>query len=164
MKVVDLGTRLEIQDEDGMVYQRYHASTDDEGKFELSGPNFSLSAEETQVMVDWCQEWINGSKDRIVRTKDDDYYGADRKELIKFLEWRQGGCDTVRLQMTRLTNGDTYLECLVYKNDFDGYAHTVLFTESYCAEQYANEMYATYVEAFNRIYDNCGNEIGEEDD
>lgn len=43
MKVVDLGTRLEIQDEDGVVYQRYHASTDDDGKFELSGPNVSLS-------------------------------------------------------------------------------------------------------------------------
>ena len=102
--------------------------------------------------------------DNIIRTENDDFYGADRKELIKFLEWRQGGCDTVRLQMTRLTNGDTYLEGLVYKNDFDGYAHSVLFTESYCAEQLADEEYAKYVEAFDRIYDNCGNEIGEEDE
>lgn len=164
MKVVDLGTRLEIQDEDGVVYQRYHASTDDDGKFELSGPNFSLSEEETQVLVDWCQEWINGSKDNIIRTENDDYYGADRKELIKFLEWRQGGCDTVRLQMTRLTNGETYVEGLVYKNDFDGYAHAVLFTESYEYGFNANDAYAKYVEAFDRIYDNCGNEIGEEDD
>lgn len=35
--------------------------------------------------------------DNIIRTENDDYYGADRKELIQFLEWRQGGCDTVRM-------------------------------------------------------------------
>lgn len=99
--------------------------------------------------------------DNIIRTENDDFYGADRKELIKFLEWRQGGCDTVRLQMTILTNGDTYLEGLVYKNDFDGYAHSVLFTESYEYGLNANDAYAKYVEAFDIIYDICGNEIDE---
>ena len=99
-----------------------------------------------------------------LKTENDDYYGADRKKLIQFLEWRQGGCDTVRLQMSRLTNGEAYVEGLVYKNDFDGYAHAVLFTEIYLYDCNANDAFAAYVEEFDRIYDNCGNEIGEDDE
>lgn len=80
--------------------------------------------------------------------------------FVKGIQWRQGGCDTVRLTMKQ----GAYFEvkAVVYERTIDEYKELVLFGMDYEDFADADKAYRNVVESFDRIYDEFGNEIEED--
>ena len=82
--------------------------------------------------------------------------------FVKGTQWRQGGCDTVRLTMK---SGEGWVvEAITKKRTKDGYKELVLFGAVFDTYEDADERYRKVVEHLDAIYDEFGNEIGEEDE
>lgn len=81
--------------------------------------------------------------------------------FVKGIQWRQGGCDTVRLTMKQ----GYYFEvkAVVYEQTIDEYKEFILCEMAYENYDDADKAYRQVVESFDLIYDEFGNEIGEED-
>ena len=80
--------------------------------------------------------------------------------FVKGIQWRQGGCDTVRLTMKQ----GKYFEVkvVVYERTIDKHKELVLCEMDYEGFADADKAYRDVVESFDRIYDEFGNEIEED--
>ena len=85
---------------------------------------------------------------------------GDHMNFVKGMQWRQGGCDTVRLTMKQ----DKYFEVkvIVFERAMDGYKELTLCEMDYERYEEADKAYRDVVESLDRIYDEFGNEIEEE--
>ena len=80
--------------------------------------------------------------------------------FVKGIQWRQGGCDTVRLTMKQ---GDYFeVKAVVYKRTIDEYKELILCKMDYENYDDADKAYRIVVESFDQIYDEFGNEIEED--
>lgn len=81
-------------------------------------------------------------------------------KLIKCTQWRQGGCDTVRLTMKQ----DKYFEvkAIIYERTMDGHKELTLCEMEYENYDDADKDYRRVVESFDQIYDEFGNELEED--
>lgn len=80
--------------------------------------------------------------------------------LMKGIQWRQGGCDTVRLTMKK----GYYFEvkAVVYERTMDEHKELVLCEMDYENYDDADKVYRRIVESFDQIYDEFGNELEED--
>lgn len=80
--------------------------------------------------------------------------------FVKGIQWRQGGCDTVRLTMKQ---GDYFeVKAVVYKRTIDEYKELILCDMDYENYDDADKAYRRVVESFDQIYDEFGNELEED--
>lgn len=85
---------------------------------------------------------------------------GDHMNFVKGMQWRQGGCDTVRLTMK---SGDGWVvDAITYKRTNDEYKELVLFGAVFDTYEEADQRYRKVVEHLDAIYDEFGNEIEEE--
>lgn len=80
--------------------------------------------------------------------------------FVKGIQWRQGGCDTVRLTMKQ----GAYFEvkAVVYERTIDEYKELVLCEMDFENHDDADKAYRNVVESLDQIYDEFGNEIEED--
>lgn len=80
--------------------------------------------------------------------------------FVKGIQWRQGGCDTVRLTMKQ----GAYFEvkAVVYERIIDEYKELVLCEMDFENYDDADKAYRRVVESLDQIYDEFGNEIEED--
>nr|DAS43222.1 MAG TPA: 116 kDa U5 small nuclear ribonucleoprotein component [Caudoviricetes sp.] len=80
--------------------------------------------------------------------------------FVKGIQWRQGGCDTVRLTMKQ---GDNFeVKAVIYERTIDEYKELILCKMDYENYDDADKAYRRVVESFDQIYDEFGNEIEED--
>lgn len=80
--------------------------------------------------------------------------------FVKGIQWRQGGCDTVRLTMKQ---GDYFeVKAVVYERTIDEYKELVLCEMDFENYDDADKAYSRVVESLDQIYDEFGNEIEED--
>lgn len=80
--------------------------------------------------------------------------------LVKGIQWRQGGCDTVRLTMKQ---GDYFeVKVVAYERTMDDLKELVLCEMDYESYDDADKAYRRIVESFDQIYDEFGNELEED--
>lgn len=80
--------------------------------------------------------------------------------FVKGIQWRQGGCDTVRLTMKQ---GDYFeVKAVVYQRTLDENKELVLCEMDYENYDDADKAYRRVVESFDQIYDEFGNELEED--
>lgn len=80
--------------------------------------------------------------------------------FVKGIQWRQCGCDTVRLTMKQ----GAYFEvkAVVYERTIDEYKELVLCEMDFENYDDADKAYRRVVESLDQIYDEFGNEIKED--
>jgi len=81
-------------------------------------------------------------------------------KFIKGAQWRQGGCDTIRLTMKR--GSYVELKVIAYERTIDGRKEMILCEMEYENYDAADKAYRRIVESFDQIYDEFGNELEED--
>lgn len=80
--------------------------------------------------------------------------------LIKGIQWRQGGGDTVRLTMKQ---GDYFeVKVVAYERTMNEHKELILCEMNYENYDDADKAYRRVVESLDQIYDEFGNELEED--